>query len=466
MPSWELQLIRRILEDKDFDTPSRLFGIDASYFNDSEAALVFDDIHAWWHDRKHYGQTPPMELIEERFPSLDLPAPRASLEALCDVVKQGQLRRRLEGLSDDLYDRVKDGDDPREALTYLVEETARLQQATVEGGEDIDFGATAADAIRQEVRVLESADGMLGFPWPWNLMNDETQGITDEGLFVFYGRPKSMKTWILSKVAEHMYTECEARLMVWCREMSPKQMRRRLACCIGEVDYGRYSKGRMTHEERTRLFRALDMVRDDEEAGSDSRLWITKGTQSDSDSALKSFAELKHKAEEFRPQVIVLDSAYHMQRSTKWRDIYELCRGLKNLAVDLEVPVLCTWQANRGGEKSKGRSLDEVALGDALAQEADFLARVLKRGTKKHPLLSLVVAGARETALEGLTINGVPASDFSFYSDQIIWEESEEEKGDKGPSTRRRRMDGKVVKYGDVPEPPEPDDYEEEEDGV
>ena len=461
MPSWELQLIGKIVEDGDLDTPCRIFGIDSGHFENADAALIFQDLFDWWHNRRHYGEVLPLSWIEEHYPGVDIPDPSSKMDTLCDIVKQGHVRKRLTRISDGLWDQLKDDADPRDAMDYLLEEVSRLQQDSIEAAEDIDFGATSADAIRQKVRLLENAGGMLGFPWPWEVMNEDTQGVVDTELYVLYGRPKSLKTWVLSVIAEYLYTECRARIMFWCREMSPEALRRRLACISAGIDYRRYSKGRMEPEERHRLFRYLDLIKKDEAEGADQRLLITKGTQSDSDGATGSFAEIRRKAEQFRPQAIFLDSAYHMQRSTKWRDIYELCRGLKNLAVDLKVPVLCTWQANRGSEKTKGKGTDEVALGDALQQEADFLMRVLKRGTNRHPLLSLVVSGARESALQGFTINGVPAGDFSFYSEEILWDPEED---DEAPelSKRRRRKDSTTVRYGGV-RPPEPDDYGEEE---
>jgi len=433
--NWELQLISAILSEEDLDTPERIFRIDSSSFISDEAAAMFDSISKYWHKKKHWGEVPPLRWIEERFPTIQLPEQEATIAELCDLVKQNYVRRRLFTISDRLYDLAEREDDPENALNYLLQETKEFTRL-VSPEDDIDFGKTAFREIKKEVEVLEESKGLLGLPWPWQLMNDETQGLENGGLYILYARPKSMKTWLMLYIATNLYVNFGLRVMVWCREMTPEQMRRRIAMIVGGIDYSSFRQGTLTAKEKTRLFDCLEMLQDEYLIQGGQKLKITKGSFSDNDNAQGSIAELRAKAEEFQPQLIVADSPYHMQASSKWRDITDLARSLKGLAADLNVPLICTWQANREGEKTMGKNLSEIALGDALAQEADMLCRILKRGTKKEPKLSLVIPGAREFAFEGFTINGKPGGDFTFLSEEILWEDKEEEVRLVSPGSR------------------------------
>ena len=68
--NWELQLISAILEEQDLDTPERLFQLDTACFISDEAALLYDAISKYWHNRKHYGCVPPASWLLEQFPSI------------------------------------------------------------------------------------------------------------------------------------------------------------------------------------------------------------------------------------------------------------------------------------------------------------------------------------------------------------------------------------------------------------
>jgi hypothetical protein len=469
--NWELQLIAKILEDGDLDTATRLHGLDTAAFDSGEAAMIFEEIFRFYHDRKHYGVVPPRSWIEERYPSTDLPSPESEMEVLCEIVKGDFTRTRLMNYAEALYNLAQSCDEPKEAVEFMLQRTSELSK-THAPGEDMDFGDTALEAIEREIKILKDKRGLLGLPWAWRKMNDETQGI-GLGLTVLYGRPKSMKTWVMICQAAKLYVNHGIRTLIWCREMSPVDLRRRLAMVVGKVSAKRFRQGTMSDEEEDTLLMNLEMVRDDEATGRGQKLVIVRGTQGSSAGAMASLAELRGKVDQYQPQVIFADSPYHMQASMKWEDVMALCVGMNDISLDYKVPFITTWQANREGAKTKGKGaeLTDVALGDALGREAALLIRSNmfelpdnEDPDKERTLISLAVSGAREFAFDGITIHGNPGGNFDHYKDGLIWEHPEAGTGEQSPASKRNVKGKKAIatrttKRKPVDEwPDEPDD--------
>ena len=429
--NWELQLISAILEDQDLDTPKRIYGIDSSCFITKEARDLYNEIDRFWHNRKHFGQVPPISWIEDKFPAYMLPEPEGSLQVLCEFVQEGYTRRRLMDFADTLADLAEESDDPEEAVEFMLRESKNLARVTTPGG-DLDFGQTALEKIQHEIQLIEEAGGMKGYPWPWESMNRNTAGLENGGLYTIYGRPGSMKTWLMLHMACNLYVNCGLRVLVWCKEMPKEQMMTRMACLIGQVSYTNYTKGRLRESEKARLLECLRIITEDEKTQpSGQKLLITEGNSTVGASATTSIAGLRAKAEEFQPQAIFCDSFYHAQASVKWQDITGLCMQMKELAMEQKLPLVCTWQANRMTEKSgKGASTGmDMAMGDALVRESDMLMRVYLHETEdpEETLLSLDVTKSRESAKRGITIHAVPAHNFEWYSDKVFYSMKEDD---------------------------------------
>ena len=454
--NWELQLITAILEEQDLDTPKRVFGIEPHCFISSEASMLYQEIDRFWNNKKHYGQVPPFSWISDKFPSTTLPDPETSIEVLCEFVQDGYTRRRLMDFSDRLYELSETSDDLEDAIEYLVKESKNVA-SVITPGRDLDFGASALEAIKHEINMIEESGGLKGHPWPWDAMNRTTGGLENGSLYAIYGRPGTMKTWIMLYAAVHLYVHYGLRVLVWCKETPPEMIRTRVATLIGKLSFTRYQKGQLTLEEKDRLFEALEVVLEDEkDSPGGQKLMITSGDASAASTVAKSIAALRSKAEEYRPQAIFCDSFYHAQSSVKWQDVTNLIMQLKDLAMEQKVPILCTWQANRMTEKSgKGaKAGGDMALGDALVREADMLIRLyLHAGdTEEDTLLSFDIPKSRSYWAKGFTIHGVPGHNFDWYSDEVYYNrdsDDEEKPGKKGQSKSGKKFEGMSAKPSD-----------------
>jgi hypothetical protein len=278
--------------------------------------------------------------------------------------------------------------------------------------------------------MARDEEGYLGIPYPmgWGRhsedgrpkieertgrqdhpLNEQTRGMQKGELIVIYGRPKSMKTWLLVDMMVECYVHQHCRVLCFTKEMSPAQIRTRTVARILGFDYLSFRNGQLSLEEEQEFYALTEDLEKDEQrlkkSGYSNSLLITTGWGGKSEQEIAAF---RSKIDEFEPDIVFLDAAYRMQSEAKdWiRDMVEIVRGLKRSAQQYHVPVIITTQANRKGEESRGGSLAELAFSDAFGQECDLAMRIIKLEKEEEIVkLACIIAGAREIKLPGFLLD-------------------------------------------------------------
>lgn len=436
----ELQLLSMIIESGDMKTPiSENISVDV--FGSPEARTVFKWLLAKYQGRDTRNTVPDWDTTSRQFPGMEFPKAhkRMSLKGLCTEVRENFLRRKLTILQEDLPRLIEDN--PEEALDRLNKDIKTLQ-ITASVTDDIVLSSSMQE-IKREYELAKNAEGYLGIPYPmgWGKhddkgkpkfiqktgrqdhpLNEQTRGMQGGELIVFYGRPKSMKTWILVDMMVECYLHQHCRVLCFSKEMSPAQIRTRTVARILGVDYLAFRNGQLEPEEEAEFFRMIEELEQEEQrlkkTGYSNSLLITTGWTGKTEREITSF---KAKIEEFEPDIVFLDAAYRMQTEEKdWvRDMMTVVRSLKKAAQQYKVPVVVTTQANRKGEESKGSTLAELAFSDAFGQECDLAARIIKRELDNGVVkLAVIIAGAREIKLPGFMLEVAPAK--YFILDQVF----------------------------------------------
>ena len=475
----DFKLLSMIIKEGDMRTVLKE-GITLDHFFVHEARAVFSYLLEYYTGTKTRNLVPEMDLVQSKFPSLEFPevSRRSTIESLCHEVKLEYLRLEMENVMQRALSVMEE--DPHKGLDVLIQGGRTLQTAS-EDNRDVIFAETAA-SMKQEYLIRESAKGMTGIPWPvgWGYhtetgrpkilkrtgsqhhpLNEHSGGMQKGEFILFYGRPKSLKTWLLMDLVAECYWHLNQRVLLFTKEMTPQQLRWRIVARIQGVNYEDLKAGRLSEEQREELFYLLDTLRDEEERllkrGKNRSLLITSGWKRGSvQSGLES---LQSKIEEFEPDIVMADSVYLMKATRNkdggafWQDMSEIANGLHEMAVYYQIPIVATSQANRKGEELKGTSLAEIAFGDSFGQACDYAIRVIKTEDENGGiLLSLVFAAAREVNIPGMRLSVSLAEKFmldqmfesqrqimaQFKAEEEIIAKEEEEVAKK--LTRKRRL--------------------------
>lgn len=298
-----------------------------------------------------------------------------------------------------------------------------------EVGSDLSM-SSAYDMLWDQYSTVQNTGGMLGIPYPWAALNEETQGMQGSQFIVLYGRPKSMKTWVAGYMAKHAYFSARKRVLFYTKEMNVNLVASRMACLFAGVDYKTFRNGKLQPELRDRVFYILRQLKDDElsmNVGSTTRnpyflLTTDRGSQG-------GVSWLRAKIRETDPDLVVVDGMYlmHDDRGGKgtqeWQRMMHISRDLKSTAQEFNIPLIGVTQANRGADKSKGDDLTELAFSDALGQDADAVFRVSKvekiEENIRRTYIYLKAPGLREGRFDGIIIRGEPATSFDYVRTMV-----------------------------------------------
>lgn len=444
MANWELQLVSAVVGGKD---PTQHYvdvkeqGITASTFGNAEARAVWVKIDHYYNRPEEFGRVPSLALIEELFPTLDLPDPQEGLNDLCTLVTRRYLKRKADELIEGFM--TTETDDVSSSLNDLTQELTRLQETT-RIQSDVNFSSCALQETLEEINRIEDTAGVIGMPFPWEVLNQETGGIHPGDFIILYALPKSQKTWIGLLIA--VFLACSGRrVLVYSKEMTWVKVRRRIACLLGKVDYTKYLKGKLSEEEKGRILEAIEWF----ESQCPGDIDFTMADKPNGDPG--SPREIRQKIDVYQPDFVLLDSAYMMEPPDKnmnaldWRAVALMSREFKQIAKKTNIPVLAIFQENeRAALKYKGtRGTASVAMSTNIVQDCDLALRCVYNKLKEE--ISLWLPAARETRFQGLTINAKAAYDYTYAHDRLwsvedcVESEKEDEMPEHNNSTQEAR---------------------------
>jgi replicative DNA helicase len=413
----EHQLICKIVETQDFHTVAKL-KIDESFFlSDSQTKEAFRFIREHYHNEHTYGSVPSWDLLTQRFYGFPWSYSYDTLATLCQEIRRHKMRTDLQMMADEIMQTADQ--DPLAAMAILRQ--AATQMSTQHEITNDMLLSGAYEQLQADYDMLANAKGITGIPYPWEILNDDTQGMQPGQFIVIYGRPKSMKTWIALIMAVHAYLK-GMRVLVWSLEMNEMQMLRRIASIIAKVDYDQFKKATMDPATAQRVWQILLSIRDEElvnaSQGHQSSLMVTQPRGESSGTGA-----LQAKISEFGPDLVIVDGMYLMRddrqkvRSIDWKAVAHISQDLKQTARIFQIPVIGVTQANRGADKDpKKADLAELAYADAIAQDCDLCLRVHKQKDQQTHDWEIVLSipGGRETQLDGFVVHGMASTNFEF----------------------------------------------------
>jgi replicative DNA helicase len=249
---------------------------------------------------------------------------------------------------------------------------AAMDQAKKEIDNLIDRNqATKPSYVSEElIPYLDEIDKPKDYPVsPWVGLNDILGGFRPGALYIIGARPGIGKTiiglqiaWELSKTGPVSFHSLE---------MGKSELYNRIISMEAEVYIGNIEKGNLKDADWTKIAKAREE--------------LTKHQLAIHDKSGQNLMQIRALANSVKGngklKAIVVDYLGLIQDTEKGRKRYEMITdisiGLKNLARDLEVPVIALAQLNRGPEQRKDSKPDLADLRDSGGIEQDADAVIL-----------------------------------------------------------------------------------------
>jgi replicative DNA helicase len=305
-----------------------------------------------------------------------------------------------------------------------VRETAELRRLVVAGTRITQMGHATEGTVEQfldrawielqqvstggQARVhkigdtfLELVDSLeekpIYFSSPWESLDKLIGGFAPGALYVVAARPGSGKSIVALQAAAHLAHEGVVAFS--SLEMTEAELQKRLIAQYGPVHMTSLRNHTLNSLERQLVGEAVSKVRNapifvDERPGL-------------SVSQIRAHARAVSRSGKLVAVVVDYLQLVHGEGQSRQEAVAQVSRDLKQLAKDLNVPVIAAAQLRRSSERGHGRKLpglDDLRESGAIEQDADVVI-LLDRDKEKNPNdLTVIVAKNRHGEMGKFTL--------------------------------------------------------------
>lgn len=289
-------------------------------------------------------------------------APTLSVEQYADTIRRDSTRRLFRIAAVKAADRCSDyGEDPEEIIAKLEADAASLRGAT--GVLDTEIGFAVAEAVKLLDQASKSG-GINGVTTGLSYVDWITGGMHGSDLIILAARPGVGKSALASGVLEAA-ARSGAPAALLGLEMHRREYARRMLCQLAEVPQAVVRTGLNKEQEKRLALAATEL----------SQLPIH--IVSDGVRSMREIrSTIRMLVRKHGVKLVVLDYLQLIvDESDRSRndDVAKMTRGLKSLAKELDIPILCLSQLNRGLEQraDKRPILSDLRDSGAIEQDAD-----------------------------------------------------------------------------------------------
>jgi len=315
-----------------------------------------------------------------------------TIEAHAEILRSHTKRRAILKAVEAAKFAIHSNADPSEVQSELLTAISDMTSKTkVQGG-------SLPDLMREEaVKVLGlNAGEMMGESTGIDTIDDYLQGLKDGSMYVIAARPRIGKSTLVDQIATHVGVD--GLVFILITEMSPRQRASRHLSSMTGVPLPKLNMGLLSSSQRHMVEDIAQSVK-----------VAPKGVFIESAAGLTAnevrMAVKKLKARHGRPSLVVLDYIQQLKdespRGTMSERTGEKSLALKDLAIELDCPVIVCSQLNRECDKEKRppRISDLRASGD-IEQDAYAIA-FLHRPDPEDPTRVMFLLEKHKNGPEG-----------------------------------------------------------------
>ena len=298
-------------------------------------------------------------------------ASAAHVEFHARIIAQKYLARELISFAFNIENKAFDESNDVEDL--LQEAEGRLFEISQHNvKKDVtQIDPVISQAIVQMQNAANRTSGLSGIASGFHDLDNVTSGWQNSDLIIIAARPAMGKIAFVLSMAKNMAVNYNTPIAVFSLEMSNLQLVNRLISNVCEIDGNKIKSGQLTPLEWDQLMARIKHL-------SGAPLYID-------DTPSLSIFELRTKARrlvrEHNVQFIIIDylqlmNASGMKYGSREQEVSMISRSLKQLAKELNIPIVALSQLNRSVESrtdGKRPQLSDLRESGAIEQDADIV---------------------------------------------------------------------------------------------
>jgi replicative DNA helicase len=294
----------------------------------------------------------------------------ANVEYYARIVKEKSILRNLIDAGGRIvstaYEASQDSDDILDQSERMIFQIA--QDRMREGF--VPMKAIADQSLKTIEQLAERRELITGLATGYKALDEYTSGLQASDLIVLAARPGMGKTSFALNIAQYVGLTTGKRVGIFSLEMTREQLFLRMLTGLARVDSHRLRTGRITKDEWKQLTKAFGEL-----AAAHAFIDDTAGI-----SVLEMRAKSRRLKLEQGLDLLVIDYMQLIRNRSRFenrqQEMAEISRSLKELAKELNVPVIAVSQLSRAPEQrgEKGRpQLSDLRESGAIEQDADVV---------------------------------------------------------------------------------------------
>jgi replicative DNA helicase len=302
----------------------------------------------------------------------------ANVAAYAVIVRERSILRQLIHVGTDIADSAfnTEGRPTSELLENAEQQVFKIaeQRQHAQGGFN-PIKSLLADAVDKIETLYEMEGSITGEGTGFADFDEMTSGLQPADLIIVAGRPSMGKTTFAMNMAENVAIKGDKPVAVFSMEMPGDSLAMRMMSSLGRIDQHKVRTGKLDDDEWPRLTSAINLL-------AETKLFID-------DTPALTPIEVRSRARRLAREhgqlgLIVLDYLQLMQSpasgDNRVQQISDISRGLKQLAKELNVPVVALSQLNRNLEQrpNKRPVMSDLRESGSIEQDADVIVFIYR----------------------------------------------------------------------------------------
>jgi replicative DNA helicase len=295
----------------------------------------------------------------------------ANIEHYVQIVKDLAIQRELIRASQTILSSALS---PSVSTDQLLDDAEKAIFQVAEnrlGGGFISLKVAADASIKAIEELTEREDLITGISTSFPELDGYLAGMQNSDLIIIAARPAMGKTAFALNVASFAALQQKKTVGIFSLEMSHQQLFMRMLCAEGQIDAHRLRTGRIGKEDWTRIIKVYGTL-------SDARVFID---DSPGVTVMEMRAKCRRLKREHGLDLLFIDYLQLMRSRSgfenRQQEITDISRSLKELAKELNIPVVALSQLSRAPEQRRGADhrpqLSDLRESGAIEQDADVV---------------------------------------------------------------------------------------------
>ena len=382
--------------------------IDSEDFYQHQYGVLFEAMLELYNEGK------PADLItlQDRLREKDVPPEISSLEFARDllnsvptsanvryyaqIVQEKSMLRKLIKVNEEIANTCYLA---KERVDDIMEDTEKkifnlLQKRT--SGDFVPIKDVVLNALDKIELASKNKGSVTGIPTGFVDLDYKTSGMQPSDLVLIAARPSMGKTAFVLNIAQHMAFKNDVTVAIFSLEMSKEQLVNRLFSLESKVDSQSIRTGNLSDDDWAKLIEGAGII-------GRSHLIID-------DTPGISVGELRSKCRKYKLEhnlgIIIIDYLQLMTGSKKsdsrQQEISDISRSLKEVARELNVPVIALSQLSRAVEQRPDHRpmLSDLRESGAIEQDADVVMFIYRddyynKDSEKKNIAEIIIAKQR-----------------------------------------------------------------------